>query len=134
MRYFAPVLLALLAVAATPNAALAAYPYTLNVPGTVNNLSAFQKFQVECGLYTSQNSVGPLLTTATSPLTTTTVAGFYSRTLSIALNSPSLPASYKCWIVVYNSDNSVANVRVVNGNPVDSQPGWTGTMVTTKNF
>ena len=133
MRFLGLALAAVVAAIATPAIALADVTYKLVVPITVSNLNPGQLVQVECDVYSAIRAQGPILATGEGATVNADANGSYSGKSTVAVTSSTLPASYKCWIIVYASKGT-STANIVNGVPESAQPGWTGTMLTTGNF
>ncbi len=113
-----------------PSVALADVSYTFQVPIAVSNLPSGAAVQAACAVYSGTNGSGSQLKYATSSASAVT-GGSFSGTLSVSLTSPAKPASYQCYMMVYNGGKIV---NLVNGNATSPADGWTGTMVTTANL
>jgi hypothetical protein len=133
MRFFATAFAAIVAAAAIPSVALADVSYTFNVPVTLSNLTPSQVAYVDCNLYSGTNGGGTLLGGGEGAPIPVTANGSYSGTYTVVESSPTLPASYRCWIIV-TAKGSSTTLNIINGRPDAPQPGWTGTMLTSGNF
>jgi hypothetical protein len=129
------VTLATAVAVALPNAALAAFSYTFQIPASATNIIAGSAIQAECTLYPLPNAGGAQLSTGESAtVMLVPTGGAWNGTLSVPVSSPTKPGSYKCWLIVVPGLGNSTTLNILNGVPENTSPGWTGTMYTTVNL